>query len=63
MSVSTSLILAGCLAWSLCACSSGPPLPVLPDGLHREPINRLPPAPDAPRVPAERESLDAGDRS
>ncbi|RQS69178.1 hypothetical protein DID96_17540 [Burkholderia sp. Bp8963] len=63
MSVSTSLILAGCLAWSLSACSSGPPLPVLPDGLHRMPINRVPPALDAPSAPAERACLGAGDRS
>ncbi|PYE25424.1 hypothetical protein C7410_1041 [Paraburkholderia silvatlantica] len=44
MSISTSLTsvtLAGCLAWSLVACSSSPPKPVLPDGLHRVPVNRV----------------------
>jgi len=50
MSISTSLILAGCLAWSLAACSSGPPKPVLPDGLHRVPVNRVPPVPDVPNA-------------
>jgi hypothetical protein len=45
MSMPTSLILAGCMAWSLTACSSGPPKPVLPDGLHRVPVNRVPPVP------------------
>ena len=48
MSMLSSLTLAGCLAWSLAACSSGPPKPVLPDGLHRVPINRVPPTPDMP---------------
>lgn len=53
MSMPTSLILAGCLAWSLAACSSGPPKPVLPDGLHRVPVNRVPPVPDmSSAVPA-----------
>lgn len=67
MSMPTSLILAGCFAWSLAACSSGPPTPVLPDGLHRVPVNRVPPVPDVPTtVPAAPDrpaSPDAGDRS
>lgn len=46
MSIPTSLILAGCIVWSLAACSSGQPLPVQPDGLHRVPVNRVPPVPD-----------------
>jgi len=29
-------------------CSSGPPKPVLPDGLHRVPINRELPVPSVP---------------
>ncbi|MBB2932007.1 hypothetical protein FHX59_006481 [Paraburkholderia silvatlantica] len=41
----TSMTLAGCLAWSLAACSSSPPKPMLPDGLHRVPVNRVPPVP------------------
>lgn len=75
MSIPTSLILAGCIAWSLTACSSGPPKPVLPDGLHRVPVNRVPPAPDmsnavpvvAPAasssVPDSPAAPDIGDRS
>lgn len=67
MSMLTSLTLAGCLAWSLAACSSGPPKLVLPDGLHRVPVNRAPPAPDVPTtVPAAPDRAtfpDAGDRS
>ncbi|MDE1007404.1 MAG: hypothetical protein OSB38_17205 [Paraburkholderia fungorum] len=50
MSMPTSLILAACLAWNLAACSSGPPTPVLPDGLHRVPVNRVPPEPQTPSV-------------
>jgi hypothetical protein len=61
MSMPTSLILAGCIAWNLAACSSGQPLPALPDGLHRVPVNRVPPVPDASAtVPA---APDVGDRS
>jgi hypothetical protein len=26
-------------------CSDSPPKPVLPDGLHRVPVNRVPPVP------------------
>lgn len=26
-------------------CSGNPPKPVLPDGLHRVPVNRVPPVP------------------
>jgi hypothetical protein len=67
MSMPTSLILTGCLAWSLAACSSGQPKPVLPDGLHRVPVNRVPPLPDAPTTvpaaPDQPASPDAGDRS
>lgn len=67
MSMLSALTLAGCLAWSLAACSSGPPTPVLPDGLHRVPVNRVPLAPDVPTtVPAAPDratSPDAGDRS
>ncbi|MBN3846107.1 hypothetical protein G3N58_04565 [Paraburkholderia sp. Ac-20342] len=75
MSMPTSLILAGCIAWSLAACSSGPPKPVLPDGLHRVPVNRVPPVPDvsnaapaaAPTTPRPVSDLsaapDTGDRS
>jgi len=44
----TSIVLAGCLAWSLAACSSGPSKPVLPDGLHRVPVNRILPVPEVP---------------
>lgn len=43
-----SIVLAGCLAWSLAACSSGPPKPMLPDGLHRVPVNRILPVPEVP---------------
>ncbi len=57
MSMPTSVILAGCMAWSLAACSSGQPLPALPDGLHRVPVNRVLPVPDVPAAP------DTGDRS
>ncbi|WP_155639368.1 hypothetical protein [Burkholderia diffusa] len=67
MSMLTSLTLAGCLAWSLAACSSGRPLPVLPDGLHRVPINRVTPVPDmrttVPIAPDQPDSPDAGGRS
>ncbi len=68
-----SIVLAGCLVWSLAACSSGPPKPVLPDGLHRVPVNRIPPVPEmptsalpAPAAPASRDlpaSSGAGIRS
>ena len=44
----TSIVLAGCLAWSLAACSSGLSKPVLPDGLHRVPVNRVQPVPEVP---------------
>lgn len=44
----TSIVLAGCLVWSLAACSSGPSKPVLPDGLHRVPVNRILPVPEVP---------------
>ncbi|WP_080440042.1 hypothetical protein [Burkholderia ubonensis] len=67
MSLLTSLTLVVCVAWSQAACSSGPPKPVLPDGLHRVPVNRVPPVPDVPTtVPAapDQPALpDAGDRS
>ncbi|QSL23671.1 hypothetical protein [Burkholderia multivorans] len=67
MSMLTSLTLAGCLAWSLTACSSGAPKLTLPDGLHRVPINRVPPVPDVPTTvpaaPDQPASPDAGDRS
>jgi hypothetical protein len=71
MFMPTSLILAGFIAWSLAACSSSPPKPVLPDGLHRVPVNRLPPVPDTPAVvPAASSPVsdapaasDTGDRS
>lgn len=67
MSMLTSLTLAGCLGCGLTACSSGPPKPVLPDGLHRVPVNRVPPVPDRPTTlptaPNESDSPDAGDRS
>jgi hypothetical protein len=33
-------------------CSSGPPKPVLPDGSHRVPVNRVPPVPVASVSPA-----------
>lgn len=48
MSTPTSLILAGWLVWTLAACTGTPPKPVLPDGLHRVPVNHLPPVPDSP---------------
>lgn len=67
MSTLNSLTLAGCLAWSLVGCSSGPPKPALPDGLHRVPINRVYPAPDVPATvpvaPDQSVSTDAGERS
>ncbi|AIP34384.1 putative lipoprotein [Paraburkholderia xenovorans LB400] len=28
-------------------CSGNPPKPVLPDGLHRVPVNRVPPVPQS----------------
>jgi hypothetical protein len=71
----TSLALAGCIVWSLAACSSGPPKPALPDGLHRVPVNRVPPVPDGategppvehatkPPVPDLPTAPDVGDRS
>ncbi|VWB63098.1 hypothetical protein BLA23254_02926 [Burkholderia lata] len=62
MSMLTSLALAGCLTWSLAACSSGPPKPVLPDGLHRVPVNRVP-VRDVPATPDQPAAPDAGDRS
>jgi hypothetical protein len=36
------------LALVLAACSGNPPKPVLPDGLHRVPVNRIPSAPIVP---------------
>jgi hypothetical protein len=71
MSIPHALILAGCVSWSLAACSSGPPKPVMPDGLHRVPVNRVPPVPDAPvaasatnlPVPILPSAPDVGDRS
>ncbi len=32
------------------SCSANPPKPVLPDGSHRVPVNRVPPVPPAPPV-------------
>ncbi|MBB5542411.1 hypothetical protein A8H39_18750 [Paraburkholderia fungorum] len=66
MSVPTSLIFAGCIAWSLAACSSGPPKPMLPDGLHRVPVNRVPPIPDVSNATPTAKpdaASDTGDRS
>ncbi len=67
MSTLSSLTLAGCLAWSLAGCSSGPPKPALPDGLHRVPINRVYPVPDVPATvpvaPDRSVSPDAGEPS
>ena len=67
MPMLTSFTLAGCLAWSLAACSSGSPKPVLPDGLHRVPVNRVPPVSDLPTMvptaPRQHAFPDAGDRS
>lgn len=65
MSILSSLTLAVCLTWSFAACSNGPPKPVLPDGLHRVPVNRVPPVPDVPAtVPsAPDQPPDAGDHS
>ncbi|AIP32047.1 hypothetical protein DR64_3924 [Paraburkholderia xenovorans LB400] len=62
MSILTSLILAGCLV-SLAACSSEPPKPVLPDGLHRVPVNRAPPVSESEPVPDRPAIPDSGDRS
>ncbi|CAM2187957.1 type IV secretion system protein VirB7 [Paraburkholderia sacchari] len=62
-----SWTLAGCLAWSMAGCSSGPPKPALPDGLHRVPINRVYPVPDVPPAvpvaPDRSVSSDAGEPS
>ena len=67
MSMLSALTLAGCLAWSLAACSSGPPKPVLPDGLHRVPINQVLPVPGrpttVPTAPNQPVLPDVGDRS
>jgi hypothetical protein len=71
----TSVASASCIVWSLAACSSGPPKPAVPDGLHRVPVNRLPPVPDGatevphaehatpPLVPDLPAAPDVGDRS
>jgi len=48
MSTLISLTLTVFLASSLVACSSGRSVPVLPDGLHRVPVNRVPPVPVSP---------------
>lgn len=44
-------------------CTSSPPKPVLPDGSHRVPVNRVPPVPDVPAAPNLPASPDVGDRS
>ncbi len=44
-------------------CASGPPKPVLPDGSHRVPVNRVPSVSDALAAPNLPASPDAGDRS
>lgn len=43
-------------------CSSDPPKPVLPDGSHRVPVNRVVPvpAPSVPPEPAAASTLGAG---
>ncbi|CAN7451428.1 hypothetical protein LJR034_002860 [Caballeronia sp. LjRoot34] len=38
-------ILAFCLVMLIESCSGNPPKPVLPDGSHRVPVNRVPPVP------------------
>jgi hypothetical protein len=51
LSINLGILLSGC--------SSEPPKPVLPDGSHRVPVNRVPPTPAAfapsafPDTPAE----------
>jgi hypothetical protein len=44
----TALIL--CLAILIDACSGNPAKPVLPDGSHRVPVNRVPPVPPVPSM-------------
>jgi len=39
-----------CLVIPIESCSGNPPKPVLPDGAHRVPVNRVPPVPPAPSV-------------
>jgi hypothetical protein len=46
MSALASIVLTACLVWTLAACSSGSSKLLLPDGLHRVPVNRVLPTPD-----------------
>lgn len=43
MKISRWIGVAGVLALCLAGCGSNPPQPVLPDGLHRVPVNATPP--------------------
>lgn len=55
LSISSVLLIDGCV--------SGPPKPVLPDGSHRVPINRVPPVLAAPSPSAlPRASVGGGGR-
>ncbi|SEA59998.1 hypothetical protein [Paraburkholderia sartisoli] len=41
----TVTVLAVCLVMLAESCSGNPPEPILPDGSHRVPVNRVPPVP------------------
>ncbi|MFT4505110.1 hypothetical protein [Caballeronia sp. 15711] len=44
-------VLVSCLVILIESCSANPPKPVLPDGSHRVPVNRVPPVPPASPAP------------
>lgn len=48
------------LALMLGACGGNPPKPVLPDGLHRVPVNRVPAVPSASKARAASSTDGAG---
>jgi hypothetical protein len=50
MSHAAAIVVALFAALMLGACSGAPPKPVLPDGLHRVPVNRGTSVPTVPRV-------------
>ncbi|TAM18607.1 MAG: hypothetical protein EPN65_07665 [Pandoraea sp.] len=63
MNLNFRILLSISLVVLIDGCVSGPPKPVLPDGSHRVPINRVPPVPPAPRPSAlPRASVGGGGR-
>jgi hypothetical protein len=50
MKILFPIVLVAFIATGVSACGSAPPKPVLPDGSHRVPVNRVPPVPPVPAI-------------